>query len=57
MEQVAGKGKQAARGMRSAVRHFIERNTSQTWRPLQDVRDYLMDRLTKREKKGELHIQ
>lgn len=57
MEQVTGKGKQISYRPRKEVLDFLEGNASKTYRSLQGMMDYLMDKVIEMEKKGEIVIQ
>lgn len=57
MEQKKANGKQVSYRMRPEVRDFVERNAAKSYRSVQGMMDYLMDRLIEMEKKGEIVIQ
>lgn len=57
MEQVTVKGKQISYRPRKEVLEFLEKNAEKTYRSVQGMMDYLMNRLIEMEKKGELDIQ
>ncbi|MGJ0190732.1 hypothetical protein ACR6A7_00090 [Pantoea sp. RRHST58] len=57
MEQVIQKGKQISYRPRKEVRDFLEGNAAKTYRSVQGMLDYLMDRVIEMERKGELKIQ
>lgn len=57
MEHVTGKGKQISYRPRKEVLDFLEGNASKTYRSVQGMMDYLMDRIMDMEKKGEITIQ
>ncbi|MFP1759805.1 hypothetical protein [Lonsdalea quercina] len=57
MEQVTGKGKQISYRPRQEVRDFLEVNASRTYRSVQGMMDYLMDKIIEMEEKGEITIQ
>lgn len=57
MEQKQVNGKQISYRPRKEVREFLETNASKTYRSVQGMMDYLMDRIIEMEKKGEINIQ
>jgi len=57
MEHVTEKGKQISYRPRKEVRDFLEGNAAKTYRSVQGMIDYLMDRVIEMEKKGDLTIQ
>lgn len=57
MEQVTVKGKQISYRPRKEALEFLEKNAEKTYRSVQGMMDYLMNRLIEMEKKGELDIQ
>lgn len=57
MKQVTAKSKQISYRPRKEVLEFLEGNASKTYRSVQGMMDYLMDRLIEMEKNGEFTIQ
>lgn len=57
MEQKQTNSKQVSYRMRPEVREFVERNAAKSYRSVQGMMDYLMDRVMEMEKKGEIVIQ
>ena len=57
MEQKQSNGKQISYRPRKEVRDFLEDNAAETYRSVQGMMDYLMDRIMDLEKKGEITIQ
>ncbi|HAT1592403.1 hypothetical protein [Klebsiella oxytoca] len=57
MEQKQSNGKQISYRPRKEVRDFLEGNATRTYRSVQGMMDYLMDRIMDMEKKGEITIQ
>lgn len=56
MEQKKANSKQVSYRMRPEVREFVERNAAKSYRSVQGMMDYLMDRMMEMEKKGEIVI-
>lgn len=57
MEQVTGKGKQISYRPRPEVREFLEKKAGETYRSVQGMMDYFMDRVMEMEKSGDFKIQ
>lgn len=57
MEQKVLKSKQISYRMRPEVHAFLESNANKTYRSVQGMMDYFMDKLMEMEKKGEITIQ
>ena len=57
MEQKELKGKQISYRLRPEVHTFLESNANKTYRSIQGMMDYFMDKLMEMEKKGEITIQ
>lgn len=57
MEQKQSNSKQISYRPRKEVLDFLEGNAAKTYRSVQGMMDYLMDRIMEMEKKGEITIQ